>query len=64
MMGPLVGTPVDGVLVPFLRCEGCTYLVECGTHAIVDAGFWPYRTAPVNGWEDYAFCVLSTRGCW
>jgi hypothetical protein len=21
------------------------YLVECGTHAIVDAGFWPYRTS-------------------
>jgi len=20
------------------------YLVECGTHAIIDAGFWPYRT--------------------
>ncbi len=19
------------------------YLVECGTHAIVDGGFWPYR---------------------
>jgi Insertion element 4 transposase N-terminal/Transposase DDE domain len=21
------------------------YLVECGTHAIVDAGFWPYQTS-------------------
>lgn len=20
------------------------YLVECGTHAVIDAGFWPYRT--------------------
>ncbi len=21
------------------------YLIECGTHAVVDAGFWPYRTS-------------------
>ena len=23
----------------------CVYLVECGTHAIVDAGVWPCQTA-------------------
>lgn len=28
------------------------YLVECGTHAIVDAGFWPYHTSErVGGWR-------------
>jgi hypothetical protein len=25
------------------------YLVECGTHAIVDAGFWPYHTSERGG---------------
>ena len=28
----------------FPQVQG-VYLVECGTHAIVDAGFWPYRTS-------------------
>lgn len=23
----------------------CVYLAECGTHAIVDAGFWPMHTS-------------------
>ena len=23
----------------------CVYLAECGTHAIVDAGFWPIHTS-------------------
>lgn len=28
------------------------YLVECGTHAILDAGFWPYRRSEeVGGWR-------------
>lgn len=27
----------------------CVYLVECGTHAIVDAGFWPYHTGEQKG---------------
>jgi transposase IS4-like protein/DDE family transposase len=28
------------------------YLVECGTHAMLDAGFWPYRTSEeVGGWR-------------
>lgn len=28
----------------FPQVQG-VYLVECGSHAIVDAGFWPYRTS-------------------
>jgi hypothetical protein len=28
----------------FPQVQG-VYLVECGTHAIVDAGFWPYHTS-------------------
>jgi len=28
----------------FPQVQG-VYLVECGTHAIVDAGFWPYQTS-------------------
>lgn len=28
----------------FPQVQG-VYLIECGTHAIVDAGFWPYRTS-------------------
>jgi hypothetical protein len=28
----------------FPQVQG-VYLAECGTHAIVDAGFWPYRTS-------------------
>ncbi len=28
----------------FPQVQG-VYLVECGTHVIVDAGFWPYRTS-------------------
>lgn len=31
---------------PQLRC---VYLVECGTHAIVDAGFWPLATGERTG---------------
>ena len=27
----------------------CVYLAECGTHAIVDAGFWPYHTGEYKG---------------
>jgi hypothetical protein len=27
----------------------CMYLAECGTHAIVDAGFWPYHTGEHKG---------------
>jgi hypothetical protein len=27
----------------------CVYLVECGTHAIVDATFWPYGTSERGG---------------
>lgn len=27
----------------------CVYLVECGTHAIVDAGVWPGRVSEVHG---------------
>jgi hypothetical protein len=28
------------------------YLVECGTHAIIDAGFWPCHTSErVGGWR-------------
>jgi hypothetical protein len=27
----------------------CVYLVECGTHAIVDAGFWPLTTGERTG---------------
>jgi len=27
----------------------CVYLAECGTHAIVDAGFWPYHTSERKG---------------
>lgn len=27
----------------------CVYLAECGTHAIVDAGFWPYHTGEHRG---------------
>lgn len=28
----------------FPQVQG-VYLIECGTHAVVDAGFWPYRTS-------------------
>ena len=28
----------------FPQVQG-VYLVECGTHALVDAGFWPYKTS-------------------
>lgn len=31
---------------PLVRC---VYLCECGTHAIFDAGFWPYHTHEVAG---------------
>lgn len=31
-------------LTAFPQVRG-VYLVECGTHAIVDAGFWPYHTS-------------------
>lgn len=27
----------------------CVYMAECGTHAIVDAGFWPYHTGEQKG---------------
>ena len=27
----------------------CVYLVECATHAVVDAGFWPSRTSEWSG---------------
>lgn len=27
----------------------CVYLAECGTHAIVDAGIWPYHTSERKG---------------
>ncbi len=27
----------------------CVYMAECGTHAIVDAGFWPYHTGEHKG---------------
>lgn len=27
----------------------CVYLAECGTHAIVDAGLWPYHTSERKG---------------
>jgi hypothetical protein len=45
------------------------YLVECGTHVIVDAGFWPCQTSERVGgfrllpslWED--MLVLWDRGC-
>lgn len=30
-------------------CVRGVYLVECGTHAIVDAGFWPYATSEHRG---------------
>jgi hypothetical protein len=29
----------------FPQIQG-VYLVECGTHAIVDAGFWPRKSSP------------------
>ena len=32
----------------FPQVQG-VYLVECGTHAIVDAGFWPYHTSEQVG---------------
>lgn len=31
---------------PLVRC---VYLCECGTHAIFDAGFWPYQTHELTG---------------
>ncbi len=36
----------------------CVYLAECGTHAIVDAGFWPYETDEQIG----AYRVLRSIG--
>ncbi len=27
----------------------CVYLAECGTHAIIDAGIWPYHTSERKG---------------
>ena len=27
----------------------CVYLAECGTHAVIDAGFWPSRTSEWRG---------------
>jgi len=34
----------------FPQVQG-VYLIECGTHAVVDAGFWPYRTSERVGGE-------------
>jgi hypothetical protein len=34
----------------FPQIQG-VYLIECGTHAILDAGFWPYRTSERVGGE-------------
>jgi hypothetical protein len=36
----------------------CVYLAECGTHAIVDAGFWPYHTSERKG----SFRLLRSIG--
>lgn len=41
----------------FPQVQG-VYLVECGTHAIVDAGFWPCRTSERVG----GFRVLRSLG--
>lgn len=45
----------------FPQVQG-VYLVECGTHAVVDAGFWPY--APANASVVFAFCVRLLLACW
>ena len=34
------------------------YLAECGTHAIVDVGFWPYHTSERVG----GFRMLHSLG--
>lgn len=36
------------------------YLVECGTHAVVDAGFWPYHTSERVG--DFRLLRSVTAG--
>ena len=33
---------------PFPKVRG-VYLMECGTHAIIDAGFWPCRVGDITG---------------
>ncbi len=43
--GRLKGNRGDSAF-PLVRC---VYLCECGTHAIFDAGFWPYHTPEVVG---------------
>ncbi len=41
----------------FPQIQG-VYLIECGTHAIIDAGFWPYNTSERVG----GFRVLRSVG--
>jgi hypothetical protein len=38
------------------------YLCECGTHAICDAGFWPYATSERVGGCGY--CARWALACW
>ncbi|MHB8578146.1 MAG: IS4 family transposase [Dehalococcoidia bacterium] len=41
------------------------YLIECGTHAIIDAGFWPYRTGERLGGHRLLRSVDQTALlCW
>jgi hypothetical protein len=40
----------------------CVYLAECGTHAIVDAGFWHWRQG--NARAGSACCVGCAKRCW
>ena len=44
MPPPLVAFMRTAATAPSRKCKA-VYLAECGTHAIVDAGFWPCHTS-------------------